>query len=350
MHNIYPVLFSKIIRGYNMIQKKSANILVIDDDLGVRESLKMTLKDTYSVFTTSTIDEAISSFPSVKPEMIFLDIRMPKSNGLDFLKEVKSVHSTIPIVIITAFPSTQTAITALRNGAFDYIVKPFNLSEIRSTVERALHYRKEQSKTKALIYKMRSDIQKNFISTTQTLLLAIDAKDSYTAAHSKKVSWLFCLIADELGFSKSQIEILRFGAFLHDIGKIGIHDKVLTKPGKLSKEEFEVMKHHPEIGYKILEPIDFLKDGLSIVRHHHEWYNGEGYPCGLKGSEIPYEAAVFSIIDAYDALTNDRHYRKKYSHKIALDIISKRIDTQFTPHLTEKVLDIIDKYKNYHHI
>ncbi|GAB61538.1 MAG: two-component system response regulator [Candidatus Jettenia sp.] len=323
---------------------KSANILVIDDDLGVRESLKMTLKDRYSVFTLSSVNEALNNLKSIKPEMIFLDIRMPKSNGLDFLKQMQSINSTIPIVMITAYPSSQTAITALRNGAFDYIIKPFNLSEIHAAVDKALNYRNELSKKDMLVYNLKMAVHKNFFSTAHALLLAIDAKDSYTATHSKNVSWLFSLVADELGMSKSKIEVLRYGAFLHDIGKIGVSDTVLMKPNYLTADEFLLMKRHPEIGYNILEPINFLKESLPIVRHHHEWYNGQGYPDGLKETEIPYEAAIFSIIDVYDALTSDRHYRKKFSHEKALEIITEGINTQFVPNLTEEVLTIIDKY------
>jgi len=186
-------------------------------------------------------------------------------------------------------------------------------------------------------------VHNNFFSTTDSLLLAIDAKDSYTAGHSKRVSLLFGLITKELGISETRIVKLRYGAFLHDIGKIGVRDDILTKTGNLTEEEFFLMKRHPEIGYNILEPINFLKESLPIVRNHHEWYNGEGYPDGLKGVEIPQEVAILSIVDAYDALTTDRHYHKKYSNGTAFKIITEGIGTQFMPALTEKVLSIIKK-------
>ena len=143
--------------------------------------------------------------------------------------------------------------------------------------------------------------------------------------------------------SEELIVKLRYGAFLHDIGKIGVRDDILTKTGCLSEEELFLMKQHPEMGYYILEPINFLKESLPIVRSHHEWYNGKGYPDGLKGAEIPYEVSVFSVIDAYDALTTDRHYRKKYFNETAFKIITEGIGTQFMPALTEKVLSIIKK-------
>src|SRR3972149_271225 len=322
---------------------KSASILVIDDDYGVRESLKMILMDKYYISTASHVDEAINSLKVIEPELIFLDIKMPKISGLEFLRQMHSKNSAIPIIMITAFPSSQTAITAFRSGAFDYIIKPFDPSEIQTVVERALQHRVESMEKDKLVYDLRSTVHKNFFSTTESLLLTIDAKDSYTAGHSKRVSLLFGLIAKELGMSEERIVKLRYGAFLHDIGKIGVRDDILKKAGYLTEEEFFLIKQHPEIGYNILEPINFLKEGLPIVRYHHEWYNGEGYPHGLGGGEIPQEVAIFSVIDAYDALTTDRHYRKKYSNGTAFKIITEGIGTQFMPALTEKVLSIIKK-------
>jgi len=327
-----------------MVQRiKSASILVVDDDLGVRESLKMILMDKYYVSTASHVDEATNSLKTIEPEMIFLDIKMPKISGMDFLREMHLKNSTIPIINDYGIPSSQTEITAFRSGAFDYIIKPFEPSEIHTVVERALQHRVESMEKDKLVYNLRMAVHNNFFSTTDSLLLAIDAKDSYTAGHSKRVSLLFGLITKELGISETRIVKLRYGAFLHDIGKIGVRDDILTKTGNLTEEEFFLMKRHPEIGYNILEPINFLKESLPIVRNHHEWYNGEGYPDGLKGVEIPQEVAILSIVDAYDALTTDRHYHKKYSNGTAFKIITEGIGTQFMPALTEKVLSIIKK-------
>lgn len=325
-------------------QTKTIDILAVDDDLGTRESLRMILKDKYDVCTASSVDEAVKNLENLKPNAIFLDIRMPKANGLDFLKHMQSVNPTIPIIIITAFPSSQTAITALRNGAFDYIVKPFEPSEIHRVAERALSHRAKLSERDRLVSNLRRAINKNFFSTTEALLLTIDAKDSYTAGHSKRVSQLFAFTAKELHMPQAKIEVLRYGAFLHDIGKIGVKDEILTKSGALTEEEFCEMRRHPDLSYRILEPINFLKKSLPMVRHHHEWYNGQGYPDGLQGDGIPHSAALLSVIDVYDALTTDRAYRKKTSHENALQIIREGIGTQFVPALTEKVITIIDKY------
>jgi HD-GYP domain-containing protein (c-di-GMP phosphodiesterase class II) len=245
---------------------------------------------------------------------------------------------------MTAFPSSETAITAFRNGAFDYIVKPFNHKDILAVAEKAHSYQTEVSEKERLVENLRKAICENFFSTTEALLLAIDAKDSYTASHSKNVSKLFPFVAEKLNIHHSRIEVLQYCAFLHDIGKIGISDTILTKPWGLTEEEFSIIKRHPDVGYNILEPIEFLKNGLSVVRHHHERYDGKGYPEGLKGDEIPFEAAILSVIDAYDAITSDRPYGRKLSHDNALDEIEKKIGTQFVPVLTKKVISSIDEY------
>lgn len=329
-----------------MLQEiKSAKILVVDDDIGVRESLRMILKGEYRVFAAESVEEAITRLAEIKPDVILLDVRMPKASGLDFLQWIRSTDSSIPIIVITAFPSSQTTITAFRNGAFDYIIKPFGPSEILKVIERACHSSTTSSEDKRIVDNLRRAVRKNFLSTTESLLLAIDAKDSYTAGHSKRVDHLFAFIAKELGMNQSKIEVLRYGAFLHDIGKIGISDNILAKPGPLTDKESCLMARHPDIGYEILQPINFLKESLQIVRYHHEWYNGQGYPNGLKGEEIPYEVAIFSITDSYDSLTSDRPYRKKFSHQQALEIIRNEIGTHFVPTLTEKVINIIENHR-----
>lgn len=326
-------------------QIKLGNVLVVDDQLGTRESLKMIMKDTYSVFTASSAEEAIRSLKQYEVDLIFLDIKMPKESGIWLLKRITCYKDPAPpIVIMTAFPSSETAIAAFRNGAFDYIVKPFRSKDILAVAEKAHSRRTELSEKDRLVDNLRKAICENFFSTTEALLLAIDAKDSYTASHSKSVSKLFAFVAEKLNMHHSRIEVLQYCAFLHDIGKIGISDRILTKPGRLTEAEFSLIKLHPDVGYNILEPIDFLKNGLSVVRHHHERYDGKGYPEGLKGDEIPCEAAILSVIDAYDALTSDRPYRKKLPHDNALETIRKDTGTQFVPILTEKVISSIDEY------
>lgn len=172
-------------------------------------------------------------------------------------------------------------------------------------------------------------------------LLATYIKDQFTTTHSQRVSMMCGDIARKLGMDKQQIEILQRGALLHDIGKVGIPKNVLTKPDILTEEESVFMEDHPEIGYRLLKPMEFLRESLAIVRHHHEWYDGSGYPHNLKEDEIPFEAAFVSVVDAYDALSNDRPYRKKREHDIAIKTIEKGIGTQFTPYLTEMILSAI---------
>lgn len=325
---------------------KSANILVVDDELGIRESMRMILKDKYNVFTVSNALDAIKHVKDndTKTDVILLDIRMPHVNGLDLLGMMQGTAYAIPTIMVTAFPSSQSAIRAFRNGVFDYITKPFEPSEILAVVERALSRRAKLSEKDMLVDNLKKAILKNFFATSEALLLAIDAKDSYTAGHSKRVSQLFAFVVKEFNIHPSEIEILRYGAFLHDIGKIGVSNKILTKPGTLTQKEFCAMKLHPEISFKILEPLSFLKPSLAAVRHHHERFDGKGYPDGLKEDDIPFEVAVLSVVDVYDALASDRPYRKKLSHRQALEIIVDNIGTQFVPKLTEDAVVAIDKY------
>lgn len=183
--------------------------------------------------------------------------------------------------------------------------------------------------------------EQNQAAAITSRLFTTYVEDPFTAIHLQRVAKMCGDITRKLGMDEQQTEILQRGALLHDIGKAGIQKSILIKPDVLTQEEFVSIKDHPEIGYKLLEPIEFLQESLPIVRHHHEWYNGSGYPDGLKGDEIPFGAAFVAVIDVYDALTNDRPYRKKHGHDIAIRTIEKGIGTQFTPHLTEMILSAI---------
>lgn len=353
MQRAYNICVSRVIIDTKVVacldmepEIKSASILVVDDDIGPRESLRMVLKDNYNVFTAADVYEADEKLRTIRPDVIFLDIMMPNTNGLDFLKQIQSLGPPIPIVMITAFPSLQSSIIAFKSGAFDYIIKPFESSQIHAVAKRALSHRyKLLSKERLednLVYNLRKTDDENFCLAIENLLLATDAKDSFTLGHSKRVAQLFTFVARELDVKVPSIDCLRHGVFPHDVGNIGVSSQLLMKPGPLTKEEFCAIRLHPEISYSILEPIPFLKKILPGVRHHHERYDGKGYPDGLKGDEIPYEAALLAVIDTYDSLVMERPYRKRYSHQEALEIIKHETGKRFVPGLTEKVINAID--------
>ncbi len=192
-------------------------------------------------------------------------------------------------------------------------------------------------------FKLYVDMRKNYYDTVKALINAIEAKDPYTSGHANRVGEYSVAIAQEINLGAKQIEIIKNAALLHDIGKIGIDDRILNKQERLSDLELEVIKNHPSIGYDIIKDIGFLKDVMNIVKHHHEKWDGSGYPMGLKGSEIPIETTILTISDAYDAMTTDRPYRKALSSEEAIKELRKHTGTQFNPEIIDKAVEILRK-------
>jgi len=307
---------------------KKTTVFVVDDEKSVQESMRMILKDKYPVFTFNCPEEALADL-SLEPDLIFTDIRMFSMNGLEFLEKIKKIKPQVEVVMITAYPDFSSSLQALRSGAFDYIVKPFGKDQVLETAERALQKRNQVIESTRLIKDLHEAIDLNYEATTQALVLAVDAKDSYTAEHSRRTSELLVRIGKRIGIPDSKLINYKRAAELHDIGKIGIEERILRRKGSLSPFELEKIKQHPLIGYQILRPTIFLKEGLDIVLYHHESYDGRGYPEGLKGKKIPFPARLFAIIDTYDAITTERCYRSKLSPGEAIEEIIKAKGKQF---------------------
>jgi len=307
---------------------KKTTVFVVDDEKSVQESMRMILKDKYPVFTFNCPEEALADL-SLEPDLIFTDIRMFSMNGLEFLEKIKKMKPQVEVVMITAYPDFSSSLQALRSGAFDYIVKPFGKDQVLEAAERALQKRNQVIESTRLIKDLHEAIDLNYEATTQALVLAVDAKDSYTAEHSRRTSELLVRIGKRIGIPDSKLINYKRAAELHDIGKIGIEERILRRKGSLSPFELEKIKQHPLIGYQILRPTIFLKEGLDIVLYHHESYDGRGYPEGLKGKKIPFPARLFAIIDTYDAITTERCYRSKLSPGEAIEEIIKAKGKQF---------------------
>jgi len=307
---------------------KKTTVFVVDDEKSVQESMRMILKDKYPVFTFNCPEEALADL-SLEPDLIFTDIRMFSMSGLEFLEKIKKIKPQVEVVMITAYPDFSSSLQALRSGAFDYIVKPFGKDQVLEAAERALQKRNQVIESTRLIKNLHEAIDLNYEATTQALVLAVDAKDSYTAEHSRRTSELLVRIGKRIGIPDSKLINYKRAAELHDIGKIGIEERILRRKGSLSPFELEKIKQHPLIGYQILRPTIFLKEGLDIVLYHHESYDGRGYPEGLKGKKIPFPARLFAIIDTYDAITTERCYRSKLSPGKAIEEIIKAKGKQF---------------------
>jgi response regulator RpfG family c-di-GMP phosphodiesterase len=306
-------------------------ILVVDDSLTVRSLVTKSLKDAgFTVIQAENGMVAIELMRHKKPDLILSDIDMPLMNGEAFCQAVHAdpVLATIPFVVMSANNQRPVMRRMLQLGADSYLVKPFNVEQLVITVEKLL------SDQLLLLQKEKERLeieQRLILASITSLCNALEARDSYTRGHSEAVSDIATRIAAKMNISGDDIELIRLGGKLHDLGKIGVIDSVLLKPGKLSDEEFTIIKRHPVIGAEILKPVPSLAPIIPIVLYHHERFDGRGYPEGLKGSSIPLWARITAVGDTYHALVSDRPYRKGMPREKALEIIREVSGTQLCP-------------------
>ncbi|MDD4923239.1 MAG: response regulator [Dehalococcoidales bacterium] len=323
-------------------------ILVVDDEEVIRRLLCHKLKsEGYTCVEAGGLRQAMEKMHERPADLAILDIMMPGGSGVELLPEIKKNYPDTIVIMATAVGDAETAIKCVRLGAYDYFTKPYNLDEVALSVARALNTRRLE--LEVLDYqqhleekvKVQADkIRDSFMNAVTALALALDAKDEYTSGHSGRVSEISVIIAKELGMHDSTLENIRLAGLIHDIGKIGVKEAVLNKPGKLTPEEFEHIKTHPAIGERILKPIVEEQDILDMVRLHHERFDGRGYPDGLSGERIPLGAAIMALADAFDAMTSDRPYRKSLGNTVAVEEIKKGSGTQFVPDVVEAFLRV----------
>jgi len=327
-------------------------ILIIDDELAPREALRMVLKDRYLVSTATGAREGIDVMAQSPADLVVLDIMMPGMNGVVALGEIKKRHPDTEVILLTAYASLDTAKSAIRLGAFDYLTKPFDKDEVINVVGRGLEKKRNnknlkleqeelRSRTRYLeeqVNKARRNLIMAYEGTVKALILTIDAKDHYTFDHSEHVARLSTAIADVLNLPKNVRDKLEQAAIMHDIGKIGVDEAILRKNGKLTPEEFVEMRKHPEIGATIVQQVPFLGDAVPVILYHHERFDGEGYPKGLKGEEIPLSARIVMVADAIDAMMHDRPYRNRLPIEKVLSELRDNAGTQFDPVIVDIVL------------
>jgi response regulator RpfG family c-di-GMP phosphodiesterase len=337
-----------------MMQKIDSNfwtILVVDDEEVIRRLLCHKLKiEGYTCVDAGNSRQALEKMQEKPADLAILDIMMPGGSGIELLSEIKKAYPDTIVIMATAVGDAETAIKCVRLGAYDYFTKPYNLDEVAISISRALNTRRLE--LEVLDYqqhleekvKVQADkIRNSFMNAVTALALALDAKDEYTSGHSGRVSEISVVLAKELGLHESAVENIRLAGLIHDIGKIGVKEAVLNKPGMLTPEEFEHIKTHPAIGERILKPIVEEKEILDMVRLHHERFDGRGYPDGLSGDQIPVGAAIMALADAFDAMTSDRPYRKSLGNAIAVEEIKKGSGTQFVPEVVEAFLRVDKK-------
>lgn len=327
-------------------------ILIIDDELAPRESMRMVLKGDYSVATAEGADEGLEHLSQNPVDLIVMDIKMPRMDGITALKEIKKRHPDIEVVMLTAYASLDTARDAIRFGAFDYLLKPFDKDDVLTVVRKGLDKRRTRTglikerdhllnRTSFLeeqIKMAREKILSNHEGTVKALNFTIDAKDHYTADHSKRVAKLAGALARAMDVPEETVQAIEYAASIHDIGKIGIEENILKKSGDLTVDEYTTMKKHPAIGAKIVESVPFLEEAVPVIQYHHEWYDGTGYPEGFKGEEIPLVARIVLVADAVDAMLNARPYRGALSKEKVFSELRDNAGTQFDPNIVNIIL------------
>src|SRR6202451_3388765 len=298
----------------------SERILVVEDEDAIREIVcSMLTAANYKPRQPSSGLKALAILDAGEEfELMLSDLMMADLDGMGLLERTKEGYPDMPVVMVTAVHDIQVALQALRNGAYDYLLKPFEREQLLATVRRALENRRlkrendaYRTNLEALVAERTlqwktalSNLEKSYDITLEALGDAADAKDAETEGHSRRVTAYTIAIARKMGLSKEHISVIARGAFLHDIGKMAIPDDILRKPGKLTEDEMAIMKEHCYSGYRMLSKIPFLGEAAEIVYSHQERYDGLGYPRGLKGNEIPLGARMFSIADTLDGMTS----------------------------------------------
>jgi putative nucleotidyltransferase with HDIG domain len=344
----------------NMQEESSMEdrILIVDDEEVICNVLDRRLtREGFFCTTAHNGKEALNHFYKNSFSLIISDMKMPEMTGIELLQKVNAIDPKMKMIMVTAYPDIDLAVNAMRLGAYDFIIKPADLDLIVMSVKKALESRRLEEEIEAYHNRMEElveertaklqqayrTLKKSHLDSVKVLAEAIDAKDPYTRGHSDRVKRMSLAIAKKMGFSEERLENLEYGALLHDIGKIGIKDEVLQKQAPLSSEEYQYIQEHPLIGVKIVEGVEFFKDKIPMIRHHHEHYDGNGYPDGLAGEAIPLEARIISLPDAFDAMTSARPHRNIMPLQNVLAELEKFKGKQFDP----KVLDIFIREKIY---
>ncbi len=315
--------------------KRTPTILIVDDNPTTVELLRMQLRPyPYRLESAFDGEEALDVIGRTAPDLILLDLMMPKISGFEILKRIKGDKHTqfIPIIVITALSEQDDKIRAIELGADDFLVKPSNRLELITRIKSLL----------------RMKLMHDDLDTSENILIslaaALEAKDLTTAGHSERVAELAVHIGQHLGISEGEQETLRKGALLHDIGKIGVKESILLKPGALTPEETEHIQTHTTRGYDICAPLKSLEPVLPIIRSHHERIDGKGYPDGIEGETIPLFARIVAVADTFDAMTTDRPYRKGMPLEKAISIYQKEMhDGQWDPRCSQALLDILQE-------
>lgn len=329
---------------------KADKILIVDDEETIRRVLSKKLSNEgYECFQAADAAQALEEMAKNDYSLVILDINMPGKTGLELLPEIKNNFPAAQVLMATANTDIDMAIQCLKNGAYDYVTKPFNLDEFIISVKRALEKRRLELENieyrRNLEEKVSIQAEKirlSFMNALGSLASALEAKDTYTGGHSNRVADISGAVAAAMSLSEEMVEKIKLAGLVHDVGKIGIREDILNKPGRLTEEELRHVQQHSEIGEQILLPIAGDEEIIRMVRGHHERYDGTGYPDRLKQDEIPLGARIIAVADSFEAMVSERPYRKAMSEKDALAEIRRSRGTQFDPAVADALLGLYD--------
>lgn len=362
--------------------RRRATILVVDDERGPRASLRMILEPAHEVFEARSGSEALEILRTRAVDLLTLDLNMPGIGGEDLMRTVRHEFPSVEIVIITGFGSIESAAEAVRAGICDYLVKPFDVVKVGAAVGRALtrgHARQRLTRflgelgdavgrdrdANALLadvqrsQKLRGRLIGLFdqqqqvadlpaagvadpLDFLEVLAETIETKDRYMRGHARRVSVYAMLLADRLNLSARDHEQVRIAAFLHDLGKVGVPTDLLLRPGALDPQERTLVERHPVIGARLIQPLDISPAITQAIHHHHEWWDGAGYPDGLAGEEIPLAARIIAVADAFDAMNCDRPYRRALARDVIVTEFKRFAGVQFDPALAKEFLGLLE--------
>jgi response regulator RpfG family c-di-GMP phosphodiesterase len=327
--------------------------LIVDDEPRLRQVMVHLMRsDGFQCVEAGNGVEALEQLQKYPAILVLSDLRMPKMDGFALLREIRSLYPDVAVVMITAVADVEIAVNCLAIGAADYVIKPYQLEDVRARVAQALEKRKMVLELRAYRESLEERVQQQarrleelFLASVQSLAEALELKDPYTRGHSVRVSIYSSVIAQAMGLGGEMLRQIELGGHVHDIGKIGVRETVLNKPEKLTPEEYQHIMTHPVLGWRILAPL--LGDtphALNIVRSHHERYDGRGIPDGLRADEIPIEARIAAAADALDAMTSDRPYRpSEMSLEMAVEELRRNSRTQFDPAVVDALVGAVEK-------